>query len=157
MAVQTTYKVGGGDALPGNRQGRTSALKFTIDTATTNVAGSDVLKLMDIPENTLIQDVIVDVRTAEGGTLTIDIGDYLSSNDNAVDADGYIDGANGNSLGVTKASDITLTDGTPNTISPAYHNGRFYDDGDEYLGILFNNAANAAVFDVYVVAVNCNG
>lgn len=159
MAVQTTYFVGGGDAISANQTGRGFSIPFTINTATTNVAGSDVLKLMDIPAKTLIERVIAHVTTAEGGTLTLDVGTYLSADDTAVDADGFLDGANGNSAGVydSATETLTLTEGTPNTAatSPAYARGKYFGDGTAYLGVLFNNAADAAIINIQVIGTVC--
>jgi len=159
MAIQTTYLLDGGGKLPSNRQGRAAVLSFQIDTKKTPVASGDILKLMPIPANTLVKDVIVVPKKAEGGTLTVDIGDYLEANDNAVDADGFLDGGNLNATNVLKASTETLvlTEGAPNTaaFSPAYARGKFYPAETAYLGILFNDAADAAIFDVHVECVNC--
>jgi hypothetical protein len=148
MAVQTTYLKGDGSALGNTDAGNLFTIPFTIDTASTNVTSGDVLKLMNIPANTLITDVIANVTTAEGGTLTIDIGDYTASTDAAIDADGFIDGANGNSAAATKT-----TDGTIATPTPAYIKGKVYTATGAYLGVLFNNAADAAIIEITVIAV----
>ena len=89
MAVTTTYVVGDGEALNHVDMGKKFSKRFEIDTSDTNVASGEIVKLMEVPINLNIEDVIVDVTTAEGGTLTIDIGDYLIADDSAVDADGY--------------------------------------------------------------------
>ena len=154
MAIKTHLVVGDGPVLPFNRAGRTSVLKFLIDTKAVNIGSGDIVKLLEIPAKTKIVDVVAHVTTAEGGTLTIDIGDYLTADDTAVDADGYLDGANGNSAAATKASTFALTEGTPNTIAPAYTTGRYYPAANSWLGVLFNNAADAAVIDVSVELVD---
>jgi len=152
MAVQTTYFKGDGDALNNRDLGQAFTMRFAIDTATTNVASGDVLKLMEVPANVLVDDVIVNVTTAEGGTLTLDIGDYLIATDVAVDADGYHDGLNGNSAAVTKTSDQLAED----TTAIGYAAGKFYAAATAYIGVLFNNAADAAIFDVIVKGVDCS-
>lgn len=148
MAVQTTYLKGDGYALSNVDSGSLFAIPFEIDTATTNVTSGDVLKLMTIPADTMIVDVIANVTTAEGGTLTIDIGDYLIATDVAVDADGYLDGANCNSVAASKTSD-----GTVATPTPAYIKGKVYTSRNSYLGVLFNNSADAAIIEITVLAV----
>ena len=150
MAVTTTYLEGTGDAVPATAFGKTAVKKFTIDTATTNVASGEVVKLMTIPSETAILAVWANVTTAEGGTLTIDVGDYTTSTDAAIDADGFLDGVNGNSVAISQSRTITLTEGTPNTIAPAYYAGKGYTAAGAYLGVLFNNAADAAVIDILV-------
>lgn len=156
MAILKHLLVGGPSALPNNRSGRFFTMPFTIDTAKVNVGSGDIVKLLNIPANVLVRDVVANVKTAEGETLTIDIGDYLEADDAAIDADGYIDGANGNSVAAVKASTFELTEGAPNTVGPAYTTGKFYPAATSYIGVLFNNAADAAVIDVHVLCENCN-
>ena len=153
MAIKTHLVVGSGEALPANRTGRAFSLLFTIDTATVNIGSGDIVKLLPIPAGTLVEQVIAVVRTEEGGTLTFDLGDYLIADDTAVNADGFLDGADGNSAGVYKSSTFALTEGTPNTIDPAYTTGKVYTAATAYLGVLFNNAADAAIIDIHVVGV----
>jgi len=147
MAALTTYVKGDGDALRNNALGMRFVEKFTIDTATTNVADSAILKLMDVPADTYIEDIVVEVRTAEGGTLTLDIGDYLIATEAAVDADGYFDGLNGNSAAVSTVRAQLAED----TTAIAYAEGKFYSSHNSFIGILFNDAADAAIFDVYII------
>jgi hypothetical protein len=160
MSVKNTYLVGGGSKLPFNASGRNFVLSYLIDTKATPVDSGDILRLLDIPANTLIRDTVANVKTAEGGTLTLDLGDYLRSNGSAVDADGFLDGFNGNAVAAVKASTetLTLTEGTPNTaaFSPAYARGKFYPTENSYLGLLFNNAADAAVIEVHVICEDCS-
>ena len=148
MAVQTTYLKGDGNALSNTDAGNLFTIPITINAAKTHVTSGDVLKLINIPANTLITDVIANVTTAEGATLTIDIGDYTASTDAAVDADGFLDGANGNSAAASKT-----TDGTVATPTPAYIKGKVYTASGSYLGVLFNNAAAAAIIEITILAV----
>ena len=156
MAVLTHLLVGDGKALPWNRAGRTVVVSKTIDTAAVNVAQNDVVKLLDIPANTLVERVVASVKTAEGDTLTLHIGDYLKANNAAVDDDGFLVSVNGNAVGVRQSNTIVLTEGTPNTVGPAYQAGKLYTADTAYLGVKFNNAAEAAVIDVHAVLVDCN-
>ena len=151
MAVTTTYVVGDGEALNNVDVGKKFSKRFKIDTSDTNVASGEIVKLMEVPINLNIEDVIADVTTAEGGTLTIDIGDYLIADDSAVDADGYHDGLNGNSVAVTKTSDQLAED----TTAIAYAAGKYYNAHTAYIGILFNNAADAAILDVTILGTDC--
>jgi hypothetical protein len=159
MAVLNHLLVGDGDAVSWNSFGKKVVITKTINTAAVNVDSGDIVRLLDIPAKMNIERVVANVKTAEGGTLTIDVGDYLRADDNAVDADGFIDGANGNAVAAVSSSTetLTLTEGTPNTaaFSPAYARGKFYPAATAYLGVLFNNAADAAVIDVHVIGEIC--
>ena len=66
---------GDGYALPNTKSGRQIVMNFEIDCSDTNVAATNIVKLMVVPAKVMIQDVIVNVTTAEGGTLTLDIHD----------------------------------------------------------------------------------
>ena len=61
-----------------------------IDFAATNRAATNILQALSIGANTLVLQAGIDVLTAEGGTLTLDLGD-------GTDPDGWLDGINGNS------------------------------------------------------------
>lgn len=139
--------VGTGVRLPNNESGASYVLKYRMDTATTNVANGSVLKLFIIPADTLIKDVIAVVRTAEGTTLTIDVGDYVTSSDAAVTADGWLDGINGNSAAATHSTSTAATYGAAD--------GKYYSTNLNYIGVLFNNAAATAVIDIQVFCVDC--
>ena len=151
MAVATTYVVGDGEALGSANTGKAFSKRFSISAATTGITAADVVKLMEVPANVLIQDVIVNVTTVEDSTCTINIGDYLIADDTALDADGFLDGVNVENLGITKTSD-ELAEGTT-TLN--YASGKFYGAHTWYLGILVNNTADTVVFDVTVVGINC--
>ncbi len=146
MSLRTFAFIGDGDALPSNRSGLLFALQAEIDCAENNVASGDIVKALAIPANTLVQDVIAVVETAEGDTLTLDVGDYLTADDTAVDADGYLDGTDGNTAAASKTSD---------TDTLGHFGGKFY-TAASYIGVLFNNAASAAVIRIHAICVDCN-
>lgn len=146
MTVRTFALVGDGSALGNQDRGKQYVVKRTVDCSKDNVGAADVVKLMPVPANTLVKEVIANVRTAEGGTLTFDVGDYLTADDSAVDADGYLDGTNGNSAAASKTSD---------TDTLGHYAGKFYANALAYIGVLFNNAADAAVIDFMIVCVDC--
>ena len=153
MAVQTTYVVGGaGKVLSNNDTGKAFRQKFSIDASNVNVANGDVLKLMNIPKDVYILDVVVEVITAEGATQTMTVGDYLIATDAEVDLDGYLVAVNGNSVAVSKTRDQLAED----TTAVAYAAGKLYTDALAYLGVLFNHAADAVVFDVTVIGYDFN-
>jgi hypothetical protein len=151
MTAITTWLKGDGDALGNTTKGKTHVLKTEVDTSETNVADSGIVKLWEIPANTLVKEVIVNVTTAEGATLTLDVGDYLIADEAAVDADGFIDGANGNSAAVTKSSDELAED----TTTLAYADGKYYADALNFIGVLFNDAAATAVIEFIAICVDC--
>ena len=104
----------------------------------TALTSADILEVIKVPAQTLVTHVALEVTTAEGGTLTVDVGD----GDNP---DGYIDGVNANAA----AAYITVA-GTD-----AYEQGRFYTAADT-IDIVLNNAADAAVMKLTAVMVDCS-
>ena len=104
----------------------------------TALTSGDILEVIRVPANMLVTNVALNVTTAEGGTLTVDVGD--GSND-----DGYIDGVNANAT----AAYITVA-GTD-----AYEQGRFYTAADT-IDVKLNNAADAAVMTLTAVMVDCS-
>ena len=104
----------------------------------TALTSADILEVIQVPAQTLVTHVALEVTTAEGGTLTVDVGD----GDNP---DGYIDGVNANAA----AAYITVA-GTD-----AYEQGRFYTAADT-IDIVLNNAADAAVMKLTAVMVDCS-
>ena len=104
----------------------------------TALAAADVLEVIKVPANTLVTHVALNVTTAEGGTLTVDVGD----GDNP---DGYLDGVNANAT----AAYLTVA-GTD-----AFEAGKFYTAADT-IDIVLNNAADAAVMTLTAVMVDCS-
>ena len=155
MAVLTHVALpGDAEALPAVQSAALFALKFTINCATTNVGAADVVKLFTPPADTKVLEIILNVKTAEGGTLTLDVGDYEVADDSAEDADGFLDGVNGNAVAKYSSNDYTLSEGTPNTVAPAFAlKGKSY-DGTDYIGVLFNDAANAAIIEVTALCID---
>jgi len=104
----------------------------------TALTSADVLEVIRVPANTLVTNVALNVTTAEGGTLTVDVGD----GDNP---DGYLDGVNGNAT----AAYLTVA-GTD-----AFEAGKYYTAADT-IDIVLNNAADAAVMTLTAVMVDCS-
>ncbi len=140
--------VGGTSGAPAHNSGRLFTDFRELNFATTNRSSGDILQLFDIPAGAFVQFVAYQVVTAEGGTLTFDIGDT------AVDADGFIDGANGNSTGYGCSAPFTLAEATPNTIV-GYGNGKLFTSTDT-IDMLLNNDADAAVIRVWCVWLDFN-
>ena len=134
---------GGTGGLPDNGRNQVSVISRTIDFSVDEAAQNDVFEVLYIPAKTLVLGVQYQVLTAEGGTLTFDIGD-------GDDVDGYIDGANGNTLG-SGFTTLSLTAGTPDTVT-GYSNGKYYAAADT-IDIKLLNAADAAVITVTAVCV----
>ena len=114
------------DAMPG---GMMAAM---IDTAVQNLAADDIWQAITVPAGSIVVAVGAVILTAEGGTLTIDVGD-------GDDADGYLNDANGNSAGASYSS----INGTL-----AYSGGRYY-SAEDTIDVLANNAADAAKIVVW--------
>ena len=142
------YKLGTGAAHVAKGINKVSTISVDLNFATitteraaaglTALTSGDILEVIRVPANTLVTNVALNVTTAEGGTLTVDVGD--GSND-----DGYIDGVNANAT----AAYITVA-GTD-----AYEQGRFYTAADN-IDVKLNNAADAAVMTLTAVMVDCS-
>lgn len=140
----------GSAVVPFATSGKSFQLRGTIDTDTTNVASGDIVMLLNVPANTFINKVLAYATTAEGGTLTIDVGDFgTTSAFTAVTADGWFDGINANATTVYNSATLTLTEGTPNTTAASsdYYAGKLY-TAASVIGVTFNNAADAAIIEV---------
>lgn len=114
----------------------------------TALGAGDVLEVLRIPAKTQVLAVGLDVTTAEGGTLTIDVGD-------GDDPDGYLDGVNANTTAGYSSSQVTISEGAPNTLSPALPWGKYYASADT-IDVKTVNAADAAVMTVWALVVDCN-
>ena len=79
------YKLGTGAAHVAKGINKVSTVSVDLNFATitteraaaglTALAATDVLEVIRVPANTLVTNVALNVTTAEGGTLTIDVGD----------------------------------------------------------------------------------
>lgn len=112
----------------------------------TALTSGDVLEVIQLPAKSYVMAVGLDVTTAEGGTLTIDIGDGSA-------ADGYLDGVNANAV-ASYASTLALTEGAPNTVK-GYSAGKYYAAADT-IDVKTVNAADAAVMRLWALVVDCN-
>ena len=127
-------------------------LDFAAITAARAAAGAtaltagDVLEVIRIPAGTQVLAVGLNVTTAEGGTLTIDVGDGDA-------ADGWLDGVNANTAAGYSSSTVTISEGTPNTISPAFAFGKYY-AAEDTIDVKTVNAADTAVMTVWALVAN---
>lgn len=112
----------------------------------TALTSGDVIEAIPLPAKSLVLRVGLDVTTAEGGTLTIDVGD-------GTDPDGYLDGVDANTA-ASYCSALALTEGAPNTIT-GYSNGKYYSAADT-LDLKIVNAADVAVMRLWALVVDCS-
>jgi hypothetical protein len=104
----------------------------------TALAATDVLEVIKVPAQTLVTNVVLEVTTAEGGTLTIDVGD-------GDDPDGYLDGVNGNATAAY----------IPVAGTAAFEQGKYYTAADT-IDVTTVNAADAAVMKLTAIMVDCS-
>jgi hypothetical protein len=104
----------------------------------TALAATDVLEVIKVPAKTLVTNVVLEVTTAEGGTLTIDVGD-------GDDPDGYLDGVNGNATAAY----------IPVAGTAAFEQGKYYTAADT-IDVTTVNAADAAVMKLTAIMVDCS-
>ncbi len=110
------------------------------------IGAGDGLEAIAIPAKSLVLAVGADVVTAEGGTLTLDVGD-------ATDPDGWLDGVNANTI-ASYCSAAALTEGTPNTFV-GYGAGKYYSAADT-IDVITVNAADAAVVRVWALVADAS-
>lgn len=143
------YKLGTGAAHVAKGINKVSTISVDLNFATitteraaaglTALTAGDVLEVIRVPANTLVTNVALNVTTAEGGTLTIDVGD-------GTDPDGYLDGVNAN----TAAAYITDAGG-----AAALAHGKFY-TAEDTIDVVTVNAADTAVMTLTAVMVDCS-
>lgn len=138
------YAIGqAGTRLPAIELNKGFVLSAKLDCSEENQGAAGIALLLAVPAGTLVDKVVAVVETAEGGTLTFDVG-VFDSDEAAVDADGFIDGANGNSAGGNISGDS----------AEAYANG-YYFAAAGYIGLTCVNAADTAVISVSALAYDC--
>ena len=96
------------------------------------------MEVIKVPANTLVTNVALNVTTAEGGTLTIDVGD-------GDDPDGFLDGVNANATAAY----------LPVAGTAAYEQGKYYTAADT-IDVTTVNAADAAVMTLTAIMVDCS-
>lgn len=104
----------------------------------TALGAADILEVIKVPAQTLVTNVVLEVTTAEGGTLTIDVGD-------GDDPDGYLDGVNGNATAAY----------IPVAGTAAFEQGKYYTAADT-IDVTTVNAADAAVMKLTAIMVDCS-
>lgn len=118
----------------------------------TALTSADVIEAIPLPAKSLVMAVGLDVTTAEGGTLTIDVGD-------GTDIDGYLDGVNANTVASYQSgNNLTVTAGTPNAVAGtpyAYALGKYYSAADT-IDVVVNNAPDAAVMRLWALVMDCS-
>lgn len=128
----------------------------TIDCADEDVTSADNVQLLYVPAGYLIMVAGLVEETAEGGTLTVDLGLYAEADDSETDKDGFLDGVDCNATAGTAycSAPGTMVEGTPNTITPAYAKGGYYVSAGQNLCATFNNAADTAKITFFAVLVD---
>lgn len=113
----------------------------------TAIGAGDGLPALSIPAKSLVLAVGLDVTTAEGGTLTVDVGD-------GSDTDGWLDGKDANAVASYASVPFTLAEAAPNTIV-GYGAGKYYAAADT-IDVITVNAADTAVMKLWAVVVDCS-
>jgi hypothetical protein len=152
MATFQTYLTPGTTGSPTVSNGYRDDFKMpffkmrrTINYKNVNRAANDIDEVFRILAGTFVLAVFAKVVTVEGGTLTFDVGDGAT-------VDGYIDGANGNTLGYAGSKPLALAEGTPNTLVEAFADGKLY-TADDTIDIKVIDAADAAVIALCAIVM----
>lgn len=112
----------------------------------TALGAGDIIEVLPLPAKTMVLAAGVDVTTAEGAALTLDLGD-------GADPNGYLVGVDANAV-ASYANSLTLTEGAPNTVT-GYGSGKYYAAADT-IDLVTVAAADAAVVRVWALIVDCN-
>ena len=139
---------GGTAGYPAHLKGGTYRVTATVDFNEDNYSAADVLQLINVPAYTRVLAVAWVVETVEGATLTFDIGD-------GDDTDGYIDGANGNSLSGGDSGDMVLAEAAPPTMVGYALEGQYYTAADT-IDLIPVNDADAAKITVIAFMRDCS-
>lgn len=133
MAFTVDKTSGDGYALPRDGQGKTFVLEKEVDfsLAANQLAQTEIMALFKIPADVLVQEVLMEVLTADTDVTDVDIGSFTTA-EVAVAADGFVDGGTLASLGYVR-------DVSGETYSPPTG---YISTGDWIVG-LTNNDANA--------------
>lgn len=110
-----------------------NVITATIDCADYNIGSGDTAQIINVPANALVLTVRTKCVTAEGGTLTVDVGDDGSAN------------RYGNDLNMNTTTDNVSAASAMNLYTTA-----------NTIDVLFNNAADVAVIQVQAVLVDFN-
>ena len=101
-----TIARGGTVGHPGNVARPYVVVSKVFDSADQNLSANDIVKLIDVPDNTIVIGGMIDVIEAGGSGLTYDVG--LST-----DIDAFADGIDGNTAAINqfnlKAAGINTT------------------------------------------------
>ena len=123
-----------------------------VDGSENALTENQTARLFSVPKGTFVHRIEWKVITVEGSALTFDIGDYEDADDEDTIIDGWINGANGNSLDSGDSWPPVITQGTPSTIAPIYALGKLYTI-DAWIGLkALGGAAETGVIDVWMVA-----
>ena len=133
-------------------------LERVLDFSISNGAGSDVAQALDALAGYWVECVAIEVLTAEGATLTVDVGD-------GADPDGFLNGVDMNAaVGTMYSSVNTYAIGTGQLDVTAAHEvqlygifgGKFY-GADDTIDVLLNDAAATAKMRLTVALKSMNG
>ncbi len=143
MSTLTHLNKGGGGELPNTAAGKLFNIHRRIDCSEVNVDSGDVVKLLDVPKDVLVMEVVTEVLTTEGDSGSYEVGDYARSDDSAKTADQFLATGNTdiNSTGVTKYSDNNSG------------GGKVYNDETAFIGFTPSINCDTAVIDVDIVCV----
>lgn len=123
-----------------------SRVNFDATKNGTNRAQNLVLNIFVIPKGTLVEGVTVQVLAPCTTSMTIDIGDWTNADpESEVDLDGWLDGVDVTAAAGTiygSRATVTLTDGTPNVLTPVYAFGKLY-TANNYIAFKVLDAAAA--------------
>lgn len=116
-------------------------LQGTIDFSEDNQTSGQLVHLINVSKGHVIHEVMVDIETIEDSTLTYDVGVFESDGTTEVDADGFMNGTNGETLGM-----LSSRDG-----SAAYSNESVYCSAQRIITLTPQDNADAAKITVYAL------
>ncbi len=139
--MATVNRTDGNTSFPHLGLDRRHVISKRIDLSATNSVASDTLQCINIPAKTFVEQVLVEVITAEGGTLTATVGD--GTDPNGWDASVDLNAAVG-----------TVTSGLNGTDAYMANPGKYYSAADTIDLVMSANAGDTAVFAIHVICTD---
>jgi len=141
MATISTFIANEDAGIPASGLNKAYVMRKRMDFSETPVTAADVVKVMIIPADTFVLQVITEVITAEGGACTATLGDT----DGAAGWDADLDL---NAAAGTQAAAISGTDANGLT-------GKAY-PAELSIDLTMGHNTDAAVLDVYAICFDLN-
>ena len=150
MAFKVNLCTNESPALPWDGRNKHFVMKKRVDftQAANQLAQNEIMALFDVPAGVLVEEVLMNVVTADADVSDVDIGSFTTA-EAAISADGFMDGADISSTGLKR-------DLAGETYSRQDQAAGYMGTSDWIVGFTNKDAdtLNGAVIDFYAVCVD---